>query len=333
MLLISLLRSSQGFWEFVEYTGEAVVLIGVIMEDRAESIGEKSAINVVAMGREGEPSEEISLLSKADDERRKRAIRRATKVLLSGLLLALVGIIRANQISDERIAALNVKAGEAWQHANDLAKESDALKLEIARVNKGAEDERTARVQLEASIAPEILNGEQCNALKLVFKQFGPQNLDLETMSENRDVSFLATEFEISSRDTTWSVKIFGPRQPPPKMGQLDILEHEMFSFDRGVAITRFEGSDKKSDLACKAIDDLLTKAGIQCTYISYDPPWEEPAIAAIPKNRLPPVMIPPLPPLKLPGLTSLRLSETQYDAAYREPKKKTTIQIMIWPR
>ena len=96
----------------IEYTGEVVVLVGVILEDRAESLKDKHPLEAVIIERSDESQTEVSLSTKSDDAPRKKAVRRATKVLLVGLLMAIVGIIRANQISDERIAALNAEAGE-----------------------------------------------------------------------------------------------------------------------------------------------------------------------------------------------------------------------------
>jgi hypothetical protein len=307
---ISSAWASQGFWEAIEIAGSAIVIVGAVVEAMAE----------------------LRRIPKNRKLRRKVLVVAAI-TLIVGLMVELFGLFRASEISDLKVAQLNLEAGNANKQAGAATQRAGDDEVEIAELEKRADDARLATEQLEANIAPEILNGEQCSALKQVFKQFGPQNLDIETMSDDRDISFLATEFEVSSRDTGWSVKIFAKRRFSGKIGQAEIQMNEILSFDRGVAIIRFDGSDKKSDLACKAIDKILTGARIQCGYLSFDPPWEEPSIAAIPKDKLPKLMIPPALSFKLPGFTSLRQTETQYDEAYREPKKRTTIQIMVWPR
>jgi hypothetical protein len=222
MLLISMLRSSQGFWEVVEYAGEVLVLVGVILEDIAENRKEKKPLKAVIVGRSDGPQTEISLSTKEDEVRRKRQIKRATRVLFVGLMVALVGIVRANQVSDERIAALNAKAGEAWQHANDLAKQSDGFKLEIAKANERAADSNklaslaTTRAADLQSQLDEYRNTEFLKSLPRTIsmdipklKKFGRQRIDVIVVDAQYESRQFASEILFGCRELNWECKLW----------------------------------------------------------------------------------------------------------------------------
>jgi hypothetical protein len=337
MSLISLLRSSPGFWEAVEYSGEVLVLVGVILEDRAESIGEKTAINAWVMGRDSEPETEIPLLTKADDERRKKAIRRATRILLVGLSMGLIGIIRTNQLSDERIAALNATAGEAWQHANDLEKTSTGLKLEIAKVNKQAEDERLARTQLEARLAPRIFDSKISAALRSSLSRFTPQNVDILESGDSSDISFLAVSLQTCLSAPGWDVELYpyspdrtpframiekvnwlnsrAPEHTKALMEIIGINEDAMMrsALFRGAILWPCEGENKSTGDAMAAIESALKKSGIDCVNLGQS------------GNGMVPV--------KLRSFMTCREYRTDLSSLYRQPEKKATIQITILPK
>lgn len=209
MSLISWLSSSQGVWESVEYVGEILVLVGVVLEDWAESIGEKSPLTAIAMASEGEPETEIALTKKEDAEKRKKAVRRATKVLLVGLLLALVGIIRTNRISDERIASLNVEVAKSNERA------------EQAHGDAAQANERAAELNLTASELQKQLNlGETTQFFEAMprtfvanslarLKAFAPQSVDIIVCSVETEPHEYAADIALECRKAGWSARVW----------------------------------------------------------------------------------------------------------------------------
>lgn len=126
-------------WEPLEYLGETLVFIGVVGE-------------VYADGREPE---------------RKKLAKGSSIVLVIGLALSLASLIGTNDYFNGTIAALNLKASQANEHAareeveaasaRELAgaanQRAATLQKQAASLRKEAEDERIARTKIEERLA------------------------------------------------------------------------------------------------------------------------------------------------------------------------------------
>lgn len=172
--LISSLSSPQGFWEAIEYCGEIAVLAGVVLEYRAESVVDKKKY----LGAPGSAQMVMSFGTSDADEFRRRRVRRATWILVAGLVIALVGIIKTNRLSDERIAQLNVAAAEGNARA--------------AEAEKGLEDERTARSKLEAKVADRGFSDAQFHAFRGRLKPLGSHRVDIFVVEPGQEPEYLS---------------------------------------------------------------------------------------------------------------------------------------------
>lgn len=174
MSLIAWLRSSQGFWEAIEYAGEAVVLIGVYLEYKSESIGEKNALTAVVLGMEGATDKEISFITKADDARRKRAARRATWILIFGLVVSLAGMITTSRLSDSKIAELNREAEQAKKDVSVADAQATTATQRTVELEKEVVDEH---VQSILMAMPRFFSPTKAQFDKL--KSLVPQSVDV----------------------------------------------------------------------------------------------------------------------------------------------------------
>jgi hypothetical protein len=73
-----------------------------------------------------------------------------------------------------------------------------------AEANKIAEEERLARVKLEARLAPRSLGEESRNAITTAVKQFAPQQFDVLWYPDDQETGNLANEVFLSLRDAGW---------------------------------------------------------------------------------------------------------------------------------
>jgi hypothetical protein len=178
--LFSFLVSSTPFWEGVEYSAEAIVVIGAI----------------------GEFLTEFEYVLKGDDNKtlRHRFGKLAAIVLIAGLAIELGALVRTNQLSSRMLAGLYKQtsaaesqavaarkeaiqsddraknafdaAARAQNRADSAEKQSvNAIKraavnaIEAARLNKIAQDESLARVKIEEQLALRRLTPEQRDKL------------------------------------------------------------------------------------------------------------------------------------------------------------------------
>ena len=197
MWSISFLKSSSEFWEWVEYAGEVLVAIGVILEYRAECIADRKSTTTGMIGLSGE---EFVGLGKTDDDKRRKSIKLATLTLISGLFVALAGIVRTNQLSDERIARLN--------RATELARQAGAEANERAAIaNESAERERLARVQLESRLSGRHLSIQQANAIVEKAKPYAGQTVDIFVFENSAESISLAQQLRSILGIAKWDVR------------------------------------------------------------------------------------------------------------------------------
>ncbi len=165
--------SSSLLWEWLEYTGEAIVIIGVVFEGLTD----------------------FELILKGDHKKalRDRVERLSFLVLTFGLAIGLIALFRTNQLFAETIVLLQRQArdantgainalqealkssGKAEKASYKAAKAEDRANRseqqaaqaiesasenarEASRLNKLAADEGLARAELEARIAPRTLS-------------------------------------------------------------------------------------------------------------------------------------------------------------------------------
>jgi hypothetical protein len=326
-------RKSRSFWEFSEYFGESLVIVGVIAEYIVEFFSDKKYEYVLVLGSEDNKS--FPVLPKVHDDRRRLWSKRATLILALGLIIGLVGIVKTNQLSHEEIAQLENETAQIKLRSERLRMDIASAERIAAEASKAAEDERIARVRLEEHLADRALSMEQEIALTNKLREYSPQNLDIVEMIDDPEVVRFALEIRYLATAAGWNVKVFGRPSnlsKPPADGNA-VLNAQALDTLSGIAISRYEGSDKKSDLACKEIDMALVIAGFNCRYLSSDGPWVDPRIATTNPSKSPATL-----PIKSwsfmwPAALSLRQTEKQYAESYREPKKKTTIEIRIFQK
>jgi len=197
--LWSVLDSSASLWEFTEYFGTVVVIVGVI----------------------GEYLAEFHHISDNESKRRKFA-KRSTLVLIIGLAVELLGLVRTSQLTAHTIAVLNEQAQLARSDASTANKIAKGFEGQIADANaraknaeaelasanaasqdavakvahanariaeanvraaeavKAAETERLARVKIEERLRPRDLSAEQQERITSRLKQYPATPYELE---------------------------------------------------------------------------------------------------------------------------------------------------------
>jgi hypothetical protein len=154
--------SSSSVWEGVEYGAETIVVVCALVEVLAD-------FEHILKGHENE-------------KRRKSVEKRAAIGLVFGLAIGLVALVRTNSLFTDEIASAHHEARDASDRATDasgkakaasdkaIVAEDRADKAETqagiaigqaAIPNKQAEDERMARVRIQASVAWRRLSEQQ----------------------------------------------------------------------------------------------------------------------------------------------------------------------------
>jgi hypothetical protein len=98
---------------------------------------------------------------------------------------------RFQEESRVAIASADARAAEANQRA--------------AEANKIAEEERLARVKLEARLAPRSLSAESRQKISASLKQFAPQVFNVVAYSDDPDSQNLAVQILETVRDAGWT--------------------------------------------------------------------------------------------------------------------------------
>lgn len=188
------------WWEWVEYGAEAFVILGCVGEFIAEFTKIKTA------------------------EWRHQLSKASLLVLIAALAIELGALVRTNSLSGQEIGLLNGIAADARTSAANAelqvagakataesakatakgfeaqiasAKERTAqLEKDAARLEKEAENERLARVKLEAEIEPRTLTLEQQRKLAFACQPFAGHEFEIYSYAGDAESARLAEQIE-----------------------------------------------------------------------------------------------------------------------------------------
>jgi hypothetical protein len=167
---IAALESSAKLWEWVDYIGLFLVLVGVIGESIVEFTDRiKSAFLKPKIGK-------VSAL-----------------VLIVGLSLELISLPKLSAINGRIVAMLNTQAAEAQRAADEARQraaeaqtqtaqalqEQERLRKQNLELSLQVEKERLARVKIEERLAPRRLTPDQQSQLLHTLRANPKGNIDL----------------------------------------------------------------------------------------------------------------------------------------------------------
>ena len=155
--LVACWFGSVSFWEWVEYAGTAIVIVGVV----------------------GETIVEFSRFPKSET-RRKRLVKASALILIAGLAVELLGLVRTNLLSERRIAELDGQTAQARAAA--------------AQANAAAESEKLERVKLEAQVEPRRLTPVQRKAITDAMTPFAGRPVSVASYSADIEGAILAKQ-------------------------------------------------------------------------------------------------------------------------------------------
>jgi len=134
-------------WELAEYFGEAVVIVGVLLEYLVE----------------------FHFLQKVGQRRRQRKVARlGSIVLLFGLAIELTGLVKTSQLTGGLISGLDIEAGDAKSKASaarTIAGEADT-NAKGARTEAYAAEGSSRLALSSAGTAQNLANGASALARK-----------------------------------------------------------------------------------------------------------------------------------------------------------------------
>jgi hypothetical protein len=278
MAWIASVWSSSLFWEWAEYTGEAIVIIGVIFEGLTDF--------------------EIILKGDARKVLRGHLERLSLLVLIIGLVIGLTALFRTNQLFSETIGSLDKQARDAnnraaialdkstsatllaakaasgaqtaldrevalRQNAEREATARTGVEKEAAILRKEAEDERASRMKIESDLAWRRLSAEDRSALAKVVAAFPKEPVGIIYSAGDVESYGFATDI-VSAIKNDWNVfaeplSVSKQRAGPVPLGTNPPL-------DRGVFIANTP--DIVSRNAGKALSDALNALGFDSSLI-----------------------------------------------------------------
>jgi hypothetical protein len=244
MVWIASLWASSSFWEAVEYTAEAIVIVGALFEGLCD-------FEFILKGHENE-------------QRRKRTEKLAFSVLIIGLALGLTALMRTNQLFTETILALygaardaNNRATAAFNRADKAQTQSGTAILEAARLNKQAEDERLARVTIEARVAWRRLTEQQKTEIgSALGRRFSNQSVSFWYSSGDTESSWFAAHLA-EAVQAARTLRVFPPGAVMTMLvgGRVGPIRRS----DTGVRI-QSTGDERSRQLAAAIIHELIVR-------------------------------------------------------------------------
>ena len=270
--------SSVGFWEFLEYSFEILVIFGCA----GEAIGEFTNVWNI----------------RNEPRRKDRLLKISTIVLLIGLAGALISTARTNVIAGETIEELDNKAkdaiadsktamgdaveakresGDALQSASDAATaatgakvktdsfeeeiskaEGDATKAEqhLAEALRKAETAEREAEEIITKFADRELTDTQASEIASELKSYAGQEWELITYWQDREPAKLANRL--------LSI-LSGPQGARWKYVKFDVW-HGLLGGEKGVNVWRKPDANPATQHAAAALVSALLKQGIAAT-------------------------------------------------------------------
>ena len=273
---VSSLDSALNVWEFIEYVAEALVLAGCVGEYLSEFTTLKTEGWRSRLGR-------LSLL-----------------ILIAGLAVELGALIRTNNLAGQEIALLNGVAADARLRAAnaegiakgfdlkiadsrrdaEIAKEGAAqanerasanereaarLRAEAERLEKEAEDERTARVKIEDNVAWRTINDAQRKDIGTRLSRFAPQLAECSFLSSDMEAFSFSADLADALRAARWQVIPPSPWVIQMKEISLPTSASPVERLEMGVEIT--STPDSRSVDSANAITEELRRLGFDAVY------------------------------------------------------------------
>ena len=239
--LISSLEASRGSLDFWLNASSLLVVIGVILE-------------IVFVVREY--GDDLRDWRRGFVHPPERPSRRWLVMELMGVALVSLGVAGEFFI-DVKAGALETQIREA----ND--RRASLLSGEAARLTKEAEDERLARVQVEASVAPRQITKDQRLGMSSRLSRFHGQSVTALHNVFDIEASVFAVDLLDMLRSAQWNthlqISISGNTSvtlvQAPEMPETGILVQG--------------GPDKRSRLAAQALAKELSRNGFNCRVVS----------------------------------------------------------------
>lgn len=266
---ISSLDTALNWWERIEYASETFVILGCL----GELVADFTEIRT--------------------PEWRHRFGRTSLVILIAALSIELVALVRTNGLSGEEITLLNTVTADARTraaNAEGAAKGFDARiaeaqrgtaeaqrdaanakerasraderasknEKEAAALRKRAEDERTARVKIEESVAWRRLTARQQTEIGLHLSKFPPHAVSVWYSAPDMECETFAGDIARALRTTgTWAV---GPPGGMIHMGEGGAFTGPISELVTGVIVA--STSEAPSRAAADAIVQELSQLG-----------------------------------------------------------------------
>ena len=167
------------------------------------------------------------------------------------------------EIATQKAEAIHAKAEEARQ--NSLRAEAEAREAVVDKekilhdnlaLQKQVEDERTARVQIEARLAPRNLTKVAQNQMIEQLRRLHPEDIDFVSWAGNSEAQNLLGQIAYAFQNVGWKTYFFTP----------------MGGSGQGVAI-EYEIRDKEAKGIVDILAAALANSGIQITSVDSNLP------------------------------------------------------------
>ena len=213
------------------------------------------------------------------DKKRERILERIALGCFAVAVLAEVGAYPysrridslstdASKVTEGKIAALNKEAGDARRAAGEANERASKNEKEAARLNKLAEDERTARVNLQKQLAWREPTDAQLDRIRSRLLLFSGQQFDVTTYPSEPECLNLANRLYAVAIHGGWVL------DPQRKYAEL----HSILS---GIQINVSATAAKRVRDAASALASSLNGEGVSAT-LSVVPAVDNPPRAEV---------------------------------------------------
>jgi hypothetical protein len=121
-----------------------------------------------------------------------------------------------------------------------LGRETAEANARAAEANRLAEQERLARLRIEATLAPRDLSPDQLKALSAKLRPFGPQQVDIFLFSNDGEVVLLERKIAGALTAANWTSTAWGAQPGPGTVV--------------GLVVEASSDADQKTQAAAKAL-------------------------------------------------------------------------------
>ena len=178
-----------------------------------------------------------------------------------GTFGAFASAIIGYKISDATQQIANTKIHESDQKIQEASKAIAEANAKAAEANQIAEQERLARLKLEAKLAPRSISSEQALAIFSIAKTFPGTTADIFVPGTTTDASTIANFLLNCLRQASWNVESW----TWSGVGAI-----------AGVIIFTDDNADSATINAAIALNGVLLKSGITSTIQKWPGSWDQ---------------------------------------------------------